>query len=105
MRENCGLDQVIGDMLKFCEKNCESKMLLGRVMMNGVADVWKELMQLLLDPVPPATLRAEASKLQALGEQVGKLIRVAVGFDLFTAKPNSKYADLLEDDDDEDFAD
>ena len=44
VRENCGLDQVIGDMLKFCEKNCESKMLLGRVMMNGVADVWKELM-------------------------------------------------------------
>ena len=70
-------------------------------MMNGVADVWKELMTLLLDPQPPATLRLEASKLQAVGEKVGKLIRVAVGFDLFTAKPG-KYAELLEDDEDED---
>ena len=63
VRKNCSLDKVITDMLKFCEKNCESKMLLGRVMMNGVADVWKELMELLLDPTPPPTIRAEATKL------------------------------------------
>ena len=72
--------------------------------MSGVADVYKELLGLILDPVPPATLRDEASKLQHVGEKIGKLIRVAIGFDLFDNSAKGEYAKLLLEDD-EDFAD
>ena len=68
--------------------------------MNSVGDVYKELLELFLDPKPIASLREEASKLQLVGEKLGGLVRVAVGFDLFA---NMKQGGLLEDD--EDFVD
>ena len=51
--------------------------------MNSVGDVYRELLEILLDPKPVSSLREEASKLQKVGEKFGKLIRVAIGFDLF----------------------
>ena len=72
--------------------------------MNSVGDVYKELLELFLDPNPIASLRDEASKLQLVGEKIGKLIRVAIGFDLFDNMTKGEYAGLLLEDD-EDFVD
>ena len=72
--------------------------------MNSVGDVYKEILGLLLDPVPVNSLREEASKLQLVGEKFGKMIRVAIGFDLFDNMKKGEYAQLLLEDD-EDFVD
>ena len=72
--------------------------------MNSVGDVYAELIGLLLDPEPPESLREEASKLQNIGEKIGQMIRVAVGFDLFDNLAKGEFASLLLEDD-EDFVD
>ena len=69
--------------------------------MNSVGAVYRELLEILLDPKPVKSLRDEASKLQKVGEKFGKLVRVAIGFDLFDRQANGEYAALLLEDDDD----
>jgi len=50
---------------------------------------------------PATTIKEEAMKIQKIGKKVGKLVRVAIGFDLFD-KFAGEYGEYFKDDE-EDF--
>ena len=109
IRENCHLDMLVKDVIKFCRTQCQPQKMLTRfaVNMNKVGAVYTDLLKVLFESFPE-NLRGEAEKLGAIGTQVGKMLRLSLSFDLFTDKFKGKYSELYDDDEKEsesDFAD
>ena len=102
IREDCKLEDVVRDFIKFCKDECEPQKVLMRFSanMSKVGNVYTELLGVLFE-TSAETLVAEAAKLQKIGEKIGKMVRLAIGFDLFD-KHLGKFAHYFEDDD-EDF--
>lgn len=62
--------------------------------------MYTELLSVLFEH-PATTIKEEAMKIQKIGKKVGKLVRVAIGFDLFD-KFAGEYGEYFKDDE-EDF--
>ena len=90
------------DFIKFCSTQCEPQKVMSRfaVNMNKVGQVYTELLTVLFEK-RAESLREEALKVQEIGEKLGKMLRIAIGFELFD-KYRGKFAEYYLDDD-EDF--
>ena len=101
VREHCAVNQLARDLITFCRSECEPKKVMSRfaVNMTPIGQQYTELLSTLYSHEETTNLRQEVALYGRVGEAVGRIVRVALSFDLFD-RMSGKYAELLEDDDD-----
>jgi hypothetical protein len=81
IRDNCGVNQFLEDIMEFCEDHCDGKKIMSRLTMNfsTLSKVYQEMMNIIYDTDPIAMID-EYALMQELGNKGGEFIRIALGY-------------------------
>ena len=102
LRKNCYVDNLILDLVTFCQDECSPQKLMGRFAINfaAVGEEYYKLLTVLYEGPSYDTLAGELKKFEEVGQQVGKMFRTAINFDRFE-RISGKYSEYLTNNDDD----
>lgn len=84
IKENCKVNQLLEDLMEFCEDHCDSKKMMTRLMMNfnTLSKIYAEIIGLLYD-TDTDTMIDQYKVMQEMGNKIGEFVRIAMGFTYF----------------------
>ena len=83
IRQHCELDNLISDIIFFCNTECGPQKLMSRVATNmeKIGSAYKDLVQIMYGSWKARSINEEIQLCQRLFQMMGKIVRVSVSFD------------------------